>query len=696
MKKLNLVHFGADNIQMLPSDDTGSAGVGQSDAARMVWCLAVLVAILLSVTPVPAQVSAEKVIDAPLLDVSDARRAYNQVEAWLADPTDNLMQADPIRVTGLVGVRLTLRSQGIVVGQGEAYREDLAAALGKPGPAIDLVALLAQATDQAKAGVLESLADARLRSVLEGRSMPDPVELTVADVHQRMIVDLELAHGLKSVQVPATAEPDSVYARFAPGYHGLAFTDTAAGSWSWVWPGEALARNIAPPSQLVLGLKRLGIDRSHTQNLGRPDGVALARFMSIHLVRPVVEDDPTLIVRSGPDLPRYAVDQRELASMSDRLMEHLYNRFTSIGLVRGTYHPTSGRYDPPIAKDDQAALLCYAITHHSRYLTVARPFDNSPILYAQRAAEASVLLGGQALRDDTKADPRVVALLLMTQLEAPAEVADQDQRDRLGGLLIKLTAPMVAPDADDSKLKDGTSALAAAALSLLFERTRQPQAGEVARALVDQLWARPGKTPNLSALPWLVMAHERAGVLWDEVDSDEAYKLEQARRARVLALVIDRICEFQVIEKPVFGPDDVLGGFVLTPGPAGSPPNPDWRNAQPLLLLSMVLRDESITAGQDKLGWLISTSYSARFVGQLMMDDASCYYVRDRVSARGGVRMAPWDNRLALAPSAMSLLALTELQTTLLSFQPDHPQVDDDTPGLESLEPVDDPQPVNP
>ncbi len=650
----------------------------------------------MSVMPAQAMDSAEPVIEAPLLDASHARRAYTLVETWLAEPADSQTRADPIPVTGLIGVRLTLRSQGIVVGQGEVYREDLVLALDKPGPAVDLVSLLTRATDQARAGVLESLADARLRAVLEGRSLPEPIELSVADVHMRMIVDLELAYDLQSVQIPPDAQPDAVYARFAPCYHGLAFTDATTGSWSWVWPGEALARNITPPRQLVLGLKRLGIDRSHVQQLGRPDGMGLARFMSIHIVRPAADNQPVVIVRSGPDQPRYAVDERELASMSDRLMEHLYNRFTSNDRIRGTYHPTSGRYDPTIADDDQAALVCYAMMHHSRYLAEIRLFDNSPALYAHRAAQASVVLAEQALRADAQADPRVVALLLLTQLEAPAEIADQALRDRLGDLLIKLVTPMIAPDADESKLKDGSAALAAAALSLLFERTRQPQAGETARAMIDRLWTRPGKAPNLSALPWLLMAHERAGVLWDGMDTDEAYKLEQARRGRVLAQVIDRLCEFQVIEKPVFGPDDVLGGFVLTPGPAGSPPNPDWRNAQPLMLLSIVLRDESVTADRDKLGWLISTSYSARFVGQLMVDDASCYYVRDRVSARGGGRVAPWDNRLALAPSAMSLLALTELQTTLKSFRPDPPQIDDDKPGLESLEVVEDPQPANP
>jgi len=612
-------------------------------------------------------------IEAPLLDESHAYRAYGLVETWLADSPEVPTRVDPIRVTGLLGVRLTLRSEGIVVGEGEAYRDDVSATMDQPGPAVDLVGLLDKATRQAKAGVLDSLADARLRAVLEGRTVPAAKELRVTDVSGQIVADLELGYDLQSLSVPAGADADALFARFAPCYHGLGFIQGQTGVWSWVWPGEASARNIAPGSQLVLGLKRLGFERSAVAELARPGGVGMARFQTIHIVRPSAGIDPTRLVRSGSALPKYAVSDRELAGMSDRLIEHLYNRITTAHEVRGTYLPTSGRYDPPIAPDDQAALVCYAIVHHARYIQRARPDDNSPALYARRAGGVATAITDRALRAGDEADPRVVALMLLTALESPVAEADPATRDRLGALLMRLVHGDAEADGVGAGLNDGERALSAAALATLYERTREPAVGQSVPALMAKLWDQPDATPNLSALPWLLMAQERAGALLARADPSGDYRTQWAHRRDALARVIDLLGQRQVIEKPSLGPDDVLGGYVLSPGPAGSPPNPDWRNAQPLMLLSIALRDDDVTDGRDKLGWLLSAGYSARFVGQLMMDEAACYYVRDRISARGGVRMSPWDNRLALAPAAMSLMALTELQTTLLGFRPDPP-----------------------
>lgn len=676
MKKMNSVHNRSDKWWMVCFGNTILPVMGRRRVVYGLLLLLTLGALLSGPGRVLAQDPADmQDIQAPLLDETHALRAYRLVETWLADSPEVPTPADPIRVTGLTGVRLTLRSEGIVVGEGEAYRDDILATLDQPGPAVDLVDLLDKATKLAKAGVLDSLADARLRAVLEGRTVPENKQLRVTDVSGQIVVELELGYDLQSLSVSTAADADAVFAQFAPCYHGLGFTDPSQGVWSWVWPGEASARNITPGSQLTLGLKRLGMDRSAVAQLARPDGVGMARFKTIQMVRPSAGADPMRLVRSGTDLPKYAVSDRELTSMSDRLIEHLYHRITTDNEVRGTYLPTSGRYDPPIAPDDQAALVCYAIVHQARYITQARPNDNSPTLYARRVGGVASAITERAMRLGDEADPRVVALMLLTALESPVDEADQATRDRLGSLLMQLVHGGAEADGVGEGLNDGEIALSVAALATLYERTREPVIGESVLALMARLWDQPDQVPNLSALPWLLLAQERAGDLLLQNHQADGFRTELSRRCGVMAGVIDLLCQRQVIEKPALGPDDVLGGYVLTPGPVGSPPNPDWRNAQPLMFLSIALRDDKVTQGRDKLGWLLSAGLSARFVGQLMMDEAACYYVRDRISARGGVRMAPWDNRLALAPAAMSLLALTELQNTVLAFSPVAPAV---------------------
>jgi hypothetical protein len=711
MKNLQTAHTRSDTLRMMPPGNTRSAAVGRLGLVSVLAAVGVMLGSVLSGTAVRAQDNpgpggvsgsipgvnpgagdgggADEAIDAPLLDASHALRAHRQVQDWLAAGEASVQGLQPIRVTGLFGVRLTLRSEGFMVGQGEAYRQDIPAALNAPGPAVDLLPLLAEATVQAIAGVRDSLADARLRAVLEGRYLPESRELSVAEVSSRMVIDLELGYGLRSLAVPAYAGPDAVYARFAPCYHGLGFSDTQSGAWAWVWPGEATARNISPSSQLAVGIKRLGFDRGQITQLARPGGIGLARFRTFHVVRPSPGARPMLLVRGASDRPRYAVSERGLETLGDLLIEHLSARITTDLDVRGTYLPTSGRYDPPIATDDQAALACYAMTHHSRYLTTARPNDTNAAAFARRALQVATGIGWRTIEDGGqpgeqaggqaggpsggRAGPQVAALVLLTLLETRAPDPDKDLRDRLGERLLSLVQPSGPDDAAGGgpQMNDASLALSALALATWYERTRDPRVGEAVWSLMDRLWDRPDHTaPNLSALPWLALAHERAADLLAQTDPSGERQAELARRRTVLAEVVERLCLSQVIERPALGPDDVLGGFVLTPGPAGSPPNPNWRNAQPMMFLSTVLRDGSVTQGRDKLGWLLSAGYSARFVGQLMMDDASCYYVRDRKAARGGVRMAPWDNRLALAPTAMSLLAVTELQTTLATFKP--------------------------
>lgn len=93
---------------------------------------------------------ADRVIDAPLLDASHAQRAYRLVEAWLGAEAEDRQGVKPIRVTGLIGVRLVLRNNGIAVGEGEVYREDLLAALDGSGQSIDLLPLLLQVTQLAR------------------------------------------------------------------------------------------------------------------------------------------------------------------------------------------------------------------------------------------------------------------------------------------------------------------------------------------------------------------------------------------------------------------------------------------------------------------------------------------------------------------------------------------------------------------
>jgi len=149
------------------------------------------------------------------------------------------------------------------------------------------------------------------------------------------------------------------------------------------------------------------------------------------------------------------------------------------------------------------------------------------------------------------------------------------------------------------------------------------------------------------------------------IGSDEQASDRIDARRKGLSRLIKQLVPRQIIAPPELGSKDVIGGFALSNRPSSAPPAPDWHSAQVLALLATSMRDPKLMSDQDELGWLLTGSLTARFLGQLMMDKPSCYYVPAMDEALGGMRLSLWDNRLSISATAMSLLALTEMQTTV-------------------------------
>jgi hypothetical protein len=95
---------------------------------------------------------------------------------------------------------------------------------------------------------------------------------------------------------------------------------------------------------------------------------------------------------------------------------------------------------------------------------------------------------------------------------------------------------------------------------------------------------------------------------------------------------------------------------------------PTWRSASLLAALTPAIGVRDFVDADDLPRWIVDASLGARFLKQLTMEQANCYYARNPAEALGGVRLAFWDNRQPLAATAMSLLAVTELQVALRRF----------------------------
>lgn len=599
-------------------------------------------------------------IDAPLLDATHARRVHQLVSDWVraaAVPADNL---PALSATGAIGLRVTLRLDGIEVGAGEALRPDINQTRGGLGPAVDLAPLAAQATRQALEQVTGSLHDAYLRAAVaaQGAAAEKLEPARLADIVHRLLVDVQVGHRLEPMRVPTDAPATAVLERFAPGFHGLRVPGPATAD-TTVWSATALARNVSPRGQVAGLLVAAGADGTRLDLLGRAGGLELQRFQVIHIVQPAPGLPVMELTRGQAILPLYSLDERTLAGLGERLAQHLTQRLTDQGLVRGTYHPTSDRYAPAIATDEEAALAAYALaTFHAAQGDA--PSAAQPQRVATRIARNSIAAGD-------KADIAAASLALLTLIEDSAGET-RDMRDRLGALLVSRWrgkehgfARSGEPDAPGAP--GASQALATAALAALYEQTRGAGAGEVAWQAMDRVWADAQRQTDVASLPWLMRAHTQAAHLLAVGDDERQATLQ--RRARSFGDIVRNLVDQQIAAAPAAGPADIVGGFQLDPLPPGGLPSADWRSAQVMRTLAWALRSEDVRDGRDEMGWLLSAGLAGRFIGQLMMDEPGAYYTRNPREALGGLRLAPWDNRMAIGPQALALLAVVELQTAL-------------------------------
>jgi hypothetical protein len=609
---------------------------------------------------------------APPVDRSHAEHAPRLVEAWLRAGEVDPALSPSLPVTDLVGLRVTLRINGMTVGLGDAMHPGLDA--GETESPADLGELAVVAGRAALADLERTLRDAHvrarqdpsLRAVLEERDAASPP--SVADVARRVLVDVQVARRLSAVTVDRHADPATVFGTFAPGFHGLR---SGPGI---IWPASALAANTSPRSQVVQLLAANNLRPEDIPTLARPGGPPLQRFEVIHIVRPAPAMSPMELIRGNVVLPPLALNSRTVDSLADQLAEHLRGRFTRDGVLQGTFHPTTGEYEPRVAAAQDAALACYALLRYGRYRlsihdndTIARDLVERATLTARQLATGTLADG------ESRIGAPAGAWVLLTLVDGDAAGVDERElRDALGRWLMGLRLedggfrdPL---SSEPRRLNDAEQALVAAALAALFERTRDRWMAEAINEAIDDLWRRAAGSPNVAVLPWLTFAHNRAGGLL--AGNDEERRATLSERQRTIGRLVDRLTRQQVIEPPVLGPNDVIGGFELIKGPPGSPPSPDWRTAQLLGFLAQALAEPQIVDGHNVHDWLITAGLAARFIAQLMMDEPSAFYTRAPREAHRGVRLAMFDNRLGVSATAMSLLAVTQLQEAARAIQP--------------------------
>ncbi|BAM04811.1 hypothetical protein [Phycisphaera mikurensis] len=644
----------------------------------------------------------------PRPDAALGLQLQRRVERWLAEGAIDAQRERGFEAAGVLGVRVTLRSDGVLLGTGTAWvrpevlRPRLADVRdGRPDDApADTYALTQEAGVEAFRAAAGWLTEAAARAREQGRrptlegvgAVP-----RLPEVADRIQADVQVAFGAEAVVAPAAGDPAAgPVDRFVPGYHGLmALSGDAREAPAAEWPATTLAQNLRPRLQLNRVALALGLPLAEADTPGRPGGAPLFRFRVVHAVRPARGAAVAVLERGNVPLPRHRLDAATVEDLADRLAGHLERHYPPAGPVRGTWLPARGRFDPSLADLQDAALGCLALAEHDRLnAELAAAEDRPPPArvssrvpgYLEEIAAALDMPPEEARRalgvgDDAAGpapevalDPAPAALLTLARLATRGGEADPISRRFAAELLARCGGGAVSrrPAADGTPTA-GVSltvrAMAGYALGLHGLAAADEAQVAAGAEVLDAVWAE-GDGAVVGAgfsLPWVARA--AAEVTPALVERGLVPAGEAARRRGVLEAVLPVLQERQVVQRPVDAPADVLGGFLLRPPPPGGHADPTWTTAPLLQFLSLGLTGfgsgEATPADAARSGLLISAGSAAGFLAQLAMDGPSLYYARSPRNAVGGLRLAFHDARLPIGPTASGLLAIDALRASL-------------------------------
>jgi len=639
------------------------------NTAGAVMLLAIITGMLAGSPPVHAQMEA-----APAVDWAHVRRAHAWLESWIA--TGSMPEApapDTMWVDAVAGVRVTLRWSGRTIGRGDFLNTDL-----PTPPPIDLVEVVRRTGAKAIQQVATSLR--KRADASHGSDSAKPFDLS--RIAPALLIDLQVAWQPKPILLPRGATAADLRHTYAPGYHGLIaqVADPDSPGSAWIWPATALAMNLRPPGQVRSLLSNMASHQGRSTSL---DDLRFFRFRVIHYVRPSAYEPRTRLIRGNIPLPPRAVVGPDLEAATAMLADHLLMRQRKDGSFVGTFHPTTSRFDPDTAIPGEAALITYSLSR--RLQRLCPPIADGSTSTEPAGCTALLASVARAIRHlaPPLADPREpmdpsAASLLVLALTPMHRMPDaKGYRDRLAARLLTLQSSdgmfRVAAPFTARSVKPTTQSLALLALMACHRQSRDsalPPAIERGRTA---LWNVLDSDLWLATLPWSAML-----AMTSTAGTSDAASLPTAVQ-NALGELDRTLAEMQITDASM-EPHDMFGGYTFDHRPS-TWPSADWRTAAMLAYNAVRLRHPPRRDAVTQRDALIGCGRAARFLSQLMFNASGCYYALDPGEMVGAVRSALWDNRLAPHRTAMTLLAMTELQDSLTQYAATSRQAASDAPA---------------
>ena len=511
------------------------------------------------------------------------------------------------------------------------------------------------ATGQAdRPQVLAQVARSVLGQVRERRTNPGvPQGAWLAEFWASATLTLELGGPLVPIACEAYDELD---VSISPGCFGLAVR--AGNKIEGVFPRESVQASLPPGASLRSAIAKAtgdatlplpGVPQREAGALARDHALTYYRFRTAALTQAAPGGPPVLLQRGARLVDRARIDDAELRAMAGAMARHLARRLDvrDGAALLAPAGPGSGE----AGSRATTILACVAL---ARYAGQA---------WSDRAVGVETLRGaGDALLGELGAEGSgctalEAALLVVLRDEAGSgwPGAWDERWERVGAVVRGAFDP--ATDAFSADLPEPARGLVGLALTILARRGEGAVTRDAAGRSVCAAFR--GTTPPTLAMqmPWL---------LWGEQDlagqggaMPALAALEEMRGAMV---------EVQVRAQDAGGEDaDMVGGLV---GASRGSMLPTWHSARGLCALAAMLGDGRLTPARDAPGRAGPVLAGARFVRQLMVDEASLqlYPAAAPEGVAGGVRSSPWEAKLPGDATAFGLLATCETLTALRSL----------------------------
>jgi hypothetical protein len=427
------------------------------------------------------------------------------------------------------------------------------------------------------------------------------------ELAKSIIISLELA----GTPVPIDLDDWSQAAiRINPGVDGVAIRfgeRTEATFPSWM-----LCTQTEPATAMQGLISRLGTEPGMgllpLADLKKKHGVVFYRVPVTHLAQTKPGASAQFLQRGGVVLESARIDRAELVRWGGLLRQRIGSLFPAEG------QPTSETQTLAVTTVARAALIQWSqVVHDDSAIRLASVIDANARADRRtdldHALANSVWIPGSI--DDVRRDPTPNSDALRTLVGNDGEF-----RSDVPVALRSRVVLALALDEEFTRASAGARALYAASTPISLAG-QMPWLG----------WASLRLAGPTGDIPSAIALREMRGTLWN--------------------------AQLQ-IENLGTGERDMAGGLRV-----GSL-LPSWHLAQPLAFLATMLRERRLTEASEAPRETARLLASLRFLRQLTVDENSAWMFERPGTAIGGVRASPWDQRMPLEATAMTLIAVCE------------------------------------